>query len=84
MRERARSGSTGFTLLEIVIVLLATFLAILLGRGADPVRSARSQAADCAMDTITLVASHQTNSHPACEEPARAKSAGSRAAPFER
>ena len=80
--RRMRGGPARFA--ALVIVLLATLLAVLLGRSAGPVGSAHSEVADCAKDTITLVASHWNDSSSDCDGPARAKSAGSPATPAER
>jgi hypothetical protein len=78
-RRRLRIGPAH--LAGIVIVLLATLLAILLGRGARPVGST---VADCANDTITLVASQGNDTSSDCEGPARAKSADSPSTSAER
>jgi hypothetical protein len=56
----------------VVIVFLAVFLAIMLGRN-DQTPASHSKAAGCAPDTITLVSSHQKESRAECLESARAK-----------
>ena len=56
----------------VVIVFLAVFLAIVLGRTGDTTAT-HSKASDCLPDTITLVSSHPKEQRAECLETSRGK-----------